>query len=136
MKFIFTEVYAQGETEQVSDFSKCDFNHNHGEENNLNRQEVNNACKRKAWNNLSERPSKIVSAEVSPRDGENELTTGYNAFVRRNLYNARLSVYPILPKSTREVQEALASVVVKTNRDEELLLDNGAEMKQSSVTCN
>jgi hypothetical protein len=40
-------VYTCDETEQTSDFSKCDTNHNHDEEKNLSRQEVNNACKRK-----------------------------------------------------------------------------------------
>jgi hypothetical protein len=68
-------VYTQAETEQISDFSKCEFNHNHCEENNLNRQEVNNACKRKPLNDLTERPSKILRAEVSQRDRENEPAT-------------------------------------------------------------
>jgi hypothetical protein len=49
------------------------------------------------------------------------------ALIRSNLYNARLSVYPILPKSRREVQESLDSIVIKTNQDEELLLENDAE---------
>jgi hypothetical protein len=76
---------------------------------------------------LPEKPSKIIRAEVSQRDTEHELTTVDVALIRRNLYNARLSVYPSLPKSRRKIQEALDSVVIKTNRDEELLLENDAE---------
>jgi hypothetical protein len=55
--------------------------------------------------------------------------------IRRNLYNDRLSVYPSLPQSRGEVQESLDSVVSRTNRDEELLLENDAENEIVLLSC-
>jgi hypothetical protein len=50
-------------------------------------------------------------------------------------YNARLSVYPVLRKLRRGVQEALDSVVIKTNPDEGLLLENDAEKEIVLLSC-
>jgi hypothetical protein len=81
-------------------------NHNHPphEEKILNKNELSNSLKRKATEDLRERPTKFIHQKLR-------------------------GVLPKLPTTQEEVHHALNSHPIKTNRDEPFLLVNDAENK-------
>lgn len=89
----------------------------------LNRQTVSAVCKRKAVDDISEKPSKIIRMALK----ENlpaTLTTRDVEYVRKNMYNSRRKLIPALPKNINDVHEILNSIDVKTSRGEQFLFIN------------
>lgn len=135
-KTCVAKVYTEGETMNICEVSKSNLNHNHREETNLKRQEVNNSCKRKAEEDLLEKPAKIIRKEVARYTDENELTTKDISLIRRNIYNKKSKIYPALPKSREEIHTAVSSMVIKTNRNELFLHENDVENGMILFTCD
>lgn len=102
--------------------------HDHPPPNNLERQIISNQVKRKAMDNLTEKPLKIISKEIS-NHVINNLKTDDISNIRQNLYRARRKNTPTLPTNLRETQEALINIPTLTNKDEEFLLINDSENK-------
>ncbi|XP_050518650.1 uncharacterized protein LOC126892875 [Diabrotica virgifera virgifera] len=86
--------------------------HNHSElnEDALKRQMLSNSLKRKAREDIGERSMKILQKEL--RNGDiSTLTTKDVALVRKNMYNARGSLLPKLPKNFEEaIQQSVTEV--------------------------
>ncbi|CAH1115248.1 unnamed protein product [Psylliodes chrysocephalus] len=83
-------------------------NHNYPplDEKILNRNEVSNSLKRKASEDLSERPLKFIHRELRKGDGET-LTNCDVTCIRNNIYHSRRSFLPKLPTTQREVHNVL-----------------------------
>lgn len=63
-----------------------------------NRHIVNVACKRKATEDLVERPARIISSELKG-DLATAITTRDVQYIRKNIYNARRKCQSALPKN-------------------------------------
>ncbi|CAI6364294.1 unnamed protein product [Macrosiphum euphorbiae] len=90
---------------------------NHASDSTLNRQQISNACKRKAVDSIVENPSKIIRKEVSNYANEGDLIAPDLKLIARNIHNARMHCFPKLPTSRKEVHEILSLLDIKTNRD-------------------
>lgn len=117
-------IYTTGETLDIFHSEKNCFEHNHLQETNLNREEVRNSCKRKAVEQLNEKPSKIIRKEVSNFPMENNLTTKDISLIRRSIYRSKSKVFPTLPKDRLQTQQVLEGLGLKTNREENFLIEN------------
>jgi len=80
--------------------------HNHAcnEESILLRQAISNSVKRKGLENICERPSKILHREL--KNGVN-LTHNDCILIRKNIYNARKSIQPKIPKTIDDMHGVL-----------------------------
>ena len=101
-------------------------NHNHQSDlQKLSRQVVSNSCKRKAVDDICQRPSKIINMEVSTSLYKENLITTDLERIRHNINRNRLSAnMSATPKNIREVHEALDVINVVTDRNEPFLLLN------------
>jgi len=115
-------------------FFKCENNfniieqsteHNHPkpEQKLLNRQNISNSLKRKAIDDISSKPSKLLQVELKKNDVETIITSDV-ALIKRNIRYARTSVHPKLPKSLSELHDSLCMYEIKTNKLENFLLVN------------
>nr|CAI5841322.1 unnamed protein product [Callosobruchus analis] len=88
--------------------------HNHeSDETTLERKIVTTSCKRKAEEDISEKPSKIIKSVLSNHLPEN-LSSSDVSLIRRNLYNSRRKLLPALPKDIHDVHSVLDSYGPKT----------------------
>jgi len=72
-------------------------NHENDSVKILNRQKLSNNLKRKAINDLYDKPSKLIHRELS--NDVSTLTTYDLTLIRKNMYHARASVIPKLPNN-------------------------------------
>lgn len=92
----------------------------------LERQILRTACKRKASETISERPSKIICSELMHIE-EDHLERKDLKCIRQSMYRERRKLYPAQPKSQQEFHEILDNVGVITNKDEDFVLVNDKE---------
>jgi hypothetical protein len=101
----------------------------------IERKRVSEACKRKAQDDLCERPSKIIRTVLA----ENLPVTFDNRDkerVRRNLYNARRKSRPFnIPRSISMVHCVLDEMSLRTCRDEPFLLVNDSNKNIIIFSC-
>lgn len=105
--------------------TKANLIHNH-EVNiqKLNRKIVTNACKRKAEEDISEKPAKIIRQAIV-ETAANNLTLSDIEDIRRNIYTCRRKVLPgVLPKNIEEIHRTLDVYSPKTNNGEDFLFFN------------
>jgi hypothetical protein len=95
----------------------------------LNRQILKNSVKRKAIEDLCERPRKLIRKELQSQD-LNTLTCKDIQNIRRKIHKARSSQLPPLPTNIEETREALSAVQVLTSLKEQFLLVNDTEKKK------
>uniref|UniRef100_A0A8D8S8W3 FLYWCH-type domain-containing protein n=1 Tax=Cacopsylla melanoneura TaxID=428564 RepID=A0A8D8S8W3_9HEMI len=111
--------------------------HNHEPDNaqNLTRQKVSNAMKRKAIDDICERPSKILHKAVSSQDLQllNQRDVQY---ILKNAHNARMHVHPKLPQNFPELHESIPTFLstLETKMEEEWLFENDQEHNILSLT--
>jgi hypothetical protein len=76
------------------------------------RQKVSNSVKRKAVEQLSKRPSKIIHSEISSTVlsvlGSNGVT-----LIRKNINTARMNVHPKLPRDFSQLRLTIPYVINK-----------------------
>lgn len=101
--------------------------HNHGPEENIARQILSVACKRKAEEDLTERPTKIVHKELTSSNFSETLKCRDLKCIKENMYNARRKTLPTLPRSAHEVHSYLTKHFYKTSREENFVLENDLE---------
>nr|CAI5823598.1 unnamed protein product [Callosobruchus analis] len=89
----------------------------------LNRQIVSSSCKRKATEDLSEKPAKIIRRVVQD-NLPSTITTCDVAYVRRNMYNARRKMQLALPKNIEETFDILEDTSIETNTGEPFIMFN------------
>jgi len=100
-----------------------DHKHNKPDEKTLNRQKISNSLKRKAVEDISSKPSKLLHSELQ-RENVNTLTLSDTALIKRNIRNIRSTVHPNLPKTVIETHEVINKIIIKTNTDEPFLMVN------------
>lgn len=112
--------------------------HSHeANEPKLNRKIISNSCKRKAVDDISEKPSKIIRKVLATNLPES-LTTIDVSYIRKTIYNSRRKILPgPLPTNIQEVHDAvdLYSNTFKTSKGEHFLLINSRENNIIVFTC-
>lgn len=106
-------------------FKKCN-EHNHDviSEKVLNRQQVTQSVKRKAVDNILEKPSKLIRLGTNDLKSKSTFTE-HDAFcVRKNIYYTRRKKWPALPKSPEQVHLVLQQISLMTDENENFLLIN------------
>ena len=93
----------------------------------LMRQILRTACKRKATEMISERPSKIICSELFNIKEEN-LQRNDLKCIRQSMYRERKKLYTAQPKNKQEFQQILQEIGVMTNEDEDFVLTNDSEI--------
>ncbi|XP_056633558.1 uncharacterized protein LOC130443111 [Diorhabda sublineata] len=117
--------------------SRKNLNHNYeADEKKLNRTIISNSCKRKAEDDISEKPSKIIRRELSSNLPQTMTTTDVE-YVRRNIYNYRCKLLPgPLPKNITEVHSAVEKLNHKTGKGECFLYINSPEHNIIVFSCD
>lgn len=109
-------------TGRTASSGNVDHNHENISDRVLQRQHISAAAKRKATNDLCERPSKILCS-ILPNNDKNLQISDLKC-VKENMYNARRKSMPTLPRSVEEVHRALNDLQPITHRGEDFLLEN------------
>lgn len=98
--------------------------HNHGplSENEVSRRCISSSAKRKATDDLCEKPAKIMHLAIAetPRVLKN-IRVRDVGYVRKNMYNARRKALPPLPKTRDEAIQNLLSMQIQTLANEPFL---------------
>ncbi|CAI6348136.1 unnamed protein product [Macrosiphum euphorbiae] len=102
----------------------------------LQRQSVTTVAKRKATEDTCTRPNKIVCSAVNNVPVTEELQVSDIRYVKRNMYNARRTLIPALPKSINEVHKVLEGMEIVTNRNTNFLLINDIHEKIIIFSCD
>jgi len=118
-------------------FSKISGSHNHElEQNVLNRQKINNSVKRKAEQDVNQRPSKLIHAEINTqKEVLNNLTTRDMRYISKNINHARLKIFPTLPKSIEDLHDFLEQRHIETIKNEPFLCINDRRENIVMFSC-
>lgn len=108
-------------------------NHEPDETTKLNRQKLSNSIKRKAILDVCTKPSKVICTELS-RGSINSTASDIN-LVRKNVYNARRSILPKLPKNIEEVHNVLQHYPVITAENENFVMVNDKQLNIIMFSC-
>ncbi|XP_064483053.1 uncharacterized protein LOC135395896 [Ornithodoros turicata] len=113
--------------------------HNHEAlRHKLDRQVVRAAVKQKAAANCTEKPSRLICAEIRKAE-THEATLDHTdmKLLREAAYRARRRILPRLPKSREDVHKILASSasLTTTNRGESFVLANDSSMGVVVLSC-
>ena len=101
--------------------------HNHEANDRENeRHALRVRAKRKADDDISQRPSKIIKGELQTMT-EEHLQTSNLRCVSKAIYRKRRKTHPPLPKSRQETHESLAKMNIGTNKFENFLQVNDEE---------
>lgn len=104
--------------------------HNHEKSQNLGREIVSNSLKRKAADDLMQKPRKVVVKEIEmeeTRKYSDNFTAKDVKCLTLNLYRAKRKRLPRLPKSQQEVHEALNQINVISHKGENMIKVNDSE---------
>lgn len=112
------------------DVVECQEEHNHEEmpHNKIQRQEIISDLKRKAIEDICERPSKIIYQKLKGEDTQDITTRDVNNF-RKSIYKARRKILPKLPTNAAEVHDVINTLNVETTDGTKCLLENNTEKK-------
>jgi hypothetical protein len=104
--------------------------HNHpASDRSLERKLVRNRVKRKATEDISSRPAKVIKNELFASNEENLKPSDITS-LRQALYRERRNKFPKLPSSIEEVSDVLNFLKpINTSKDEDLLLVNDADSR-------
>jgi hypothetical protein len=108
--------------------------HNHVEDSEaiLNRRILNNSVKRRAMEDLSERPRRLIRKELQIQDLDT-LTYKDRQNIRRNIHKTRSFKLLPFPTNIEETLETFSAVQVLTSSKEQFLLVNDSEKKYCNV---
>lgn len=101
-------------------------NHEQCDEKTLTRQNLSNTLKRKAVEDITCKPAKLLHSELKNGDMDS-LTNNDMDLIRRNIHYARSRAHGLLPKSRDETHSALNNTVMKTNCDEDFMFINDVQ---------
>lgn len=101
--------------------------HNHLANNSsdINRQKLSNNLKRKAVDEISARPAKLLHTELRKSD-VSTITTTDVTYIRNNINRTRRMQFPKIPKTFSEFHTALNNMNVVTNAEEKFMMVNDA----------
>jgi FLYWCH zinc finger domain len=116
---------------------RSDLNHSHlADEKKLNRQIVCNSAKRKAAEDIAERPSKIIHMAIKENvDQLNSLSVKDVTYIRNNIYHKRRQLQPELPQCRQEVFDVLDNLCIQTLKGEHFLLVNDRQTEIVIFAC-
>jgi hypothetical protein len=80
---------------------ECNENHSHQAKDDvstLNRQKLGNCLKRRAMDNICEKPMQLIDKELN-KEHVDTLTVNDGHLMRENIYNGRKQVLPKIPSS-------------------------------------
>lgn len=120
-------------------FSRKSGVHNHAflSEKVFNRQKISNSVKRKAAEDISERPAKLIHKELSTqKEVLTTLTTKDIVYIRNNVNRTKLKTIPTLPRSILEVHDFLNSIAIKTLQNEDFLWINNKSSNIVVFSCS
>jgi len=104
--------------------SRSKLEHNHvSDEQKVQRLCLTQSGKRKATENISDAPRKILRKVLQEYDND-AIDTSDLLKIKRNMYNARRKIFPALPKNILDIHNILKTFEVKTSKDEDFLLLN------------
>lgn len=128
-------VYTLGPFDENVIINKYELEHCHKADIvSLNRQIVSKACKRKAIDDITEKPSKIIR-KVLQENLPSTFTTTDVTLVRNYLYKARRQIIPPLPTNINEVHETAINLDIKTSKDESFLFVNNVNENIIVFSC-
>lgn len=104
-------------------WARLEHTHDQDSQASIERQQIRTVCKRKAVDDISERPSKIILTELTNRP-DGELVPKDVKAVRQSIYRERRKLQPKLPTCRAEVHEALRDRNITSNDGEEMLQFN------------
>ncbi|KAL8584038.1 hypothetical protein ACOMHN_022378 [Nucella lapillus] len=104
-------------------WARLEHTHDQDSQASIERQQIRTVCKRKAVDDISERPSKIILTELTNRP-DGELVPKDVKAVRQSIYRERRKLQPKLPTCRVEVHEALRDRNITSNDGEEILQFN------------
>ena len=115
------------------------FDHDHVEEDDrtIERQALRQTCKQKAVAEPSERPNKLIIAEVQKNSSSEMLPQDVRA-VRQAVYRERRKTQPKLPKTRAETIEILETYEFNSSHDEPMIhiADAESEIVMFSTESN
>lgn len=116
--------------------SRSDLQHNHEADiRKLHSKIISNACKRKAEEDISEKPSKVIRKHLSTNLPE-ALTFSDVNNIRKNIYNCRRKILPsALPKNMEEVHRVVQAYSRATSKGESFLFINCPENNIIVFSC-
>jgi hypothetical protein len=97
-------------------------NHNHSADKNLSRQMISNSIKRKACDDILEKPAKLINSELRSNPCNSEVFIEDINCIRENIYIARRKVWPTVPKSREEAISYLENSELKTEKEEKFVV--------------
>jgi hypothetical protein len=111
--------------------------HNHGcDVKKLTRQVISNAVKRKAIEEICDKPEKLIRREIeNSSNAMEQLSASDVTNIRWCVWKARNRDQPPLPKNIEETHEALDSVKISTKKEESFLLENDRENNIVIFSC-
>lgn len=101
--------------------------HTHESEKHLNRQVITSNLKRKlevCQDDRMKRPAKLIRSEIKQSANEENLNLIDVSRIKRNIYNAKRSYIPALPKNQHGVHTEVTNNTFLTNRKEHFVLAN------------
>lgn len=111
--------------------------HNHPCVENLQIKKLQNGVKRKASEDISLRPSKIINDGISAASNVlSNLTIQNIDNIRKSVYRSRRSVLPSLPRSLQDIHSALDSYECLTSKGEHFLLVNNSSLQIILFSCH
>lgn len=96
--------------------------HNHQPDSTLLRQITSNNLKRKAVENINERPIKLIRQELKKVSADIAIEDIDR--IRKSMYHARREQPPALPKTRNEIHEYIESANLTTSAGDPFLLIN------------
>jgi hypothetical protein len=109
---------------------KAVIEHKHSPRKNLTKVTISNNLKRKAVDDISQRPLKLIREEVQLNVVY--VTSNDVNSIRRSIYRARRKSLPTIPKSISEVHSALTLLQLNTYKGENFLLYNN---ETENIVC-
>lgn len=104
--------------------------HSHDREVNLPRQYLTSSVKRKAVDDITEKPAKLLRTEIAaaPADIRRQLTRADVCSVRTSIYRSRHSTTKYSPKNIQYLNDAVDDVKMKSaDEDQPPLINDGAK---------
>ena len=96
-------------------------NHEENDPKDLAVKKLRIDCKKRAAEDLFERPIKFIRQELQHHTNEPDIHAKDVEYVRKAMYYERRKHLPKLPKSRQETQEALAAMDLKSCREEDMI---------------
>ena len=104
------------------------------DEKKIENQQLRVKVKRKANDDMTAQPSKIIRTELH-NFPDNNLETSAIKSAALSIYRARRKAHPVLPKSREEVHHALSAMDTTTYKHEDFLLENNLETGNVIFSC-